>query len=427
MEAVPGISKIEISDQTCGHCTELTQEVETPRPPSPAGSDSLSSLSRRRASSFGSTPEQSASAPPPKSMVIHSHSGRWPELNGIYFLTRDCVTGTPVFKSKRTQICIVWDSERNVWRLLSKPDSGQTLAYMQDGGGPSDWPCDVRGEWFIASNPEEGSDWVPDREMMCEFEGQTIVVSGRSGHNQRLNGVFKEMRVPYGNFPAYFDEKKHMYIYRLQNRPAWVISNRLGPTSRRSRGIIFAEVEEDVPEPFLTNSRWTVCAWGDRPAQVDPSMTVFLASEGGSSGGPATILTVMSSAYPKVSGTYTMQPDRSFNGLAIYSRRTDSPRTSEKDSSEKHVFWNGDRWCIADRVGAASQECHAVSQRREAEHCYPEDSAWAGVQVFPAACELGWAKGQADGELLARLRGRTAGLVKQWNSQSVGDQRWSSG
>jgi hypothetical protein len=294
-------------------------------------------------------------------------------------------------------------------------DTAETLAFKDCPANDVDaaTPSSAPGSWFIVGPSGAGRlEYAEaDDAVECVFLGQTIVVSGRSGHNQRLNGVFKELAEDYGSFPAYFDEQKHMFIYRRLDRDSWVISNRLGPARQSGRGILFAEVEDDASQPYSVTRPWTVTAWGPRPAEVDPNISVFLRPDSGRDAPAPQVLTVRSQIRPELAGVFTLLESKQVNDNVVYSRICDS-----RQGLEAFIFWDGERWCVdsslpATSSGKSSSQNNAVrSQRRQiAGRNHPDDAVWLGVEVLRGGgCE------RIDASLLSSLRGRRAEISKQF-------------
>jgi hypothetical protein len=252
-----------------------------------------------------------------------------------------------------------------------------------------------------------------DEDVDCVFLGQVVVVSGRSGHNQRVNGIFNELPQNYGAFPAFFDNQKHMYLYRRIDQPSWVISNRLGPAPRSGRGIVFAEVEDEAAQPYLVTKHWTISAWGPRSAEIDPNMTVFLRPDFLQNGPPPQTLTVRSEIHPEVVGVFALEEGRLVRGQVLYSMAGKDP-----SSCEMHIFWDGERWCIdstlpddANPKPASLSSCSTVCSQRRANtgRNFPEDAVWTSVEVLRGACE------RIDASLLASLRGKRAELAHSFS------------
>merc|ERR1719223_1070383 len=131
------------------------------------------------------------------------------------------------------------------------------MAYMQCPAEfcPPRLPCEAQQPWIVCSsemtgagdlNEPLGKTLVSDFE--CTFVRETVVVSGRSGHNQRINGIYVELPERYESFAAYHDPQKHLYLFRRKDPSSWVIGNRLDGI----RGNAFAENHDDVPRPFMT-------------------------------------------------------------------------------------------------------------------------------------------------------------------------------
>lgn len=295
---------------------------------------------------------------------------------------------------------------------MPRIDSSETLAFI-DCLGPAATPSAAIGSWFIVGPSGAGRlEYAEaDDAVECIFLGQTVIVSGRSGHNQRLNGVFKELAEDYGSFPAYFDEQKHMFIYRRLDRPAWVISNRLGPAMQSGRGIPFAEVEDDAPQPYSVTRPWTVKAWGPRVAEVDPNISVFLRPDSIRETLPPKVLTVRSQVRPELAGVFLLSEYKQFLGHAVYSRASEGHQRTET-----FIYWNGERWCIDSVLpcvtsGEPVSQNNAVrSQRRQiAGGNHPDDAVWVGVEVLRGGgCD------RIDASLLSTLRGRRAEISKQF-------------
>lgn len=239
--------------------------------------------------------------------------------------------------------------------------------------GDSDGKGEGKGE---GEDDVEGE--VEPQEMECIFSGQAILVSGRSGHNQRLNGVFVEREEDYDNFPCYFDKQKHMFIYRKsRDGPAWVISNRLGPAAQRGRGVIFAEVRDDAVQPYLVTNPWTVCAWGTRVAEVDPSISISLRAESVREGPPPAVLSVRSKAHEDVVGAYVRSEGERVNEATVYAR------AAAGSAPAKFLFWDSERWCIAGSTATSAAACDVRSQRREVlARNHPDDAVWHGIEVL---------------------------------------------
>lgn len=338
-------------------------------------------------------------------MEIHGHAGHRPEINGVYVPLRECWAGRLVYLNRRTQVYLVWNAHPARWRVVARLGSPEALAYADASEDPGALPCQVRGPWFVTADRAEegeGAQAEADGLVQCSFVGQTVIVSGRAGHNQRLNGVFAELPEAYGSFPAYADRQQHMFIYRRLDRASWVISNRLGPAIRSGHGTVFAEVADEAPQPYLVRRPWTVSAWGRREAEDDPNISVFLRADGGPGASPPSVLTVRSRLHPDVAGTYVVQQGQRANGCALYLR------SGHSSDPQKLIFWDGERWCIGQ--GAAldgSEQCDACAQRRDV--CGrkdPDDAIWPGIEVL---------RGDSDvihATLLAKLRGHTSSMTK---------------
>eukprot|EP00746_Dinoflagellata_sp_MGD_P037006 gnl/MRDRNA2_/MRDRNA2_188884_c0_seq1.p1 gnl/MRDRNA2_/MRDRNA2_188884_c0~~gnl/MRDRNA2_/MRDRNA2_188884_c0_seq1.p1 ORF type:complete len:485 (+),score=55.03 gnl/MRDRNA2_/MRDRNA2_188884_c0_seq1:166-1455(+) len=215
-------------------------------------------------------------APTGKAVELRGRIGSRSEINGLYTPSRQFWGSFPAYCNYVSQVYLVRDPKLPRWMVVSQLEpSADVLAFAH---GDCALPFKVPGPWFVAHSTHDGV-YETDDAIKCVFCGQVVVVSGRAGHNSRLNGVFTELPMDFTNFPAYFDEVHHKYIYRHPEKPLWIISNRLGPSKRRSRGNVFAQVGDDCVTPYLVKEPWTICAWCGCPEEVDPSVSVLLQSE----------------------------------------------------------------------------------------------------------------------------------------------------
>lgn len=418
---------------------------------------------------------RSAPRAPGKSVEIRgaSENGR-PELDGVY-KAQDLFSGVPVYRNGRTNVFLVWNPSPPRWKAVPDRMSKVTLAYVdcptRGGAGASPpAPFMAAGTWTVVlpdADAEIGAacdsmkrDADADGEscastasaekvrpaIECIFHGNTIVVSGRSGHNERMNGVFSELPEDYGGFPAYEDKERRAYIYRRPGAARWVISNRLGPSLRSGRGIVFAEAEGDVPQPFMVQGPWKIGACGNNASEEDSGIVVFLlartsgvaaatppgsavlpslsevpsgatpsaASQGEAAGDAAPrqsdreeLLLVRCRRCPELSGAYAQMP-RLVNGRVLYHR------PAADDVPDSYIFWEGECWCIGKDPEAKRKSCEVASQRREdAGNRNPEEMAWHGAEVIRAAAS---SCKHVDSSLLSALRGRTSALVRLFDS-----------
>eukprot|EP00929_Paragymnodinium_shiwhaense_P063735 TRINITY_DN31871_c0_g1_i1.p1 TRINITY_DN31871_c0_g1~~TRINITY_DN31871_c0_g1_i1.p1 ORF type:complete len:233 (-),score=43.79 TRINITY_DN31871_c0_g1_i1:238-936(-) len=231
-----------------------------------------------------------------------------------------------------------------------------------------------------------------------------------------------------GGFPAYHDAQKHMFLYRRREPASWVICNRLG--SGRGVLTVFAENADDVPKPYLAKQPWTVSAWANRSAEADPDISVYLSSDSGSSAGVATRdgvaaslgaapppsqLAVRSKASPEVVGAYMLLSDETFNDHIVYERVAKEQGTAASEqleaSERRYIFWDAERWCIGDSIGAPASHCYARSQKRNfARRDLPDDAVWQGVEILRGDCA------RIHPSLLASLKGRVSSMSKQFES-----------
>eukprot|EP00928_Gymnodinium_smaydae_P031697 TRINITY_DN23184_c0_g1_i1.p2 TRINITY_DN23184_c0_g1~~TRINITY_DN23184_c0_g1_i1.p2 ORF type:complete len:303 (-),score=60.41 TRINITY_DN23184_c0_g1_i1:115-978(-) len=244
----------------------------------------------------------------------------------------------------------------------------------------------------------------------------SVIVSGRCGHNERMNGVFMELPDLHCGFPAYHDAQRNVFIYRRRDPAVWTIGNRLGAAvlvgseeraaaGRAGRGIVFAENSEDVSQPYLVTTPWTVAAWGCHPAEEDPKVQVYFRAEGAREAPAPTLLAVRSRLRPAASGSYL--PKGVFNNKPLYVRSGD-----DSPGQERCLFWDGECWCIAADAGATPSACDARSQRREipggAGH--PDDAVWRGVEVL-----RGDGSSRIEASLLASLKGRALAVARRFS------------
>jgi len=341
-----------------------------------------------------------------KSVEIRGHSGCRPEINGIYATARETWSGRSAYRNRTSQVYMIWTWSPPRWKIVPSLGSAETLAFVECGDNEKALPFESPGPWFVSSRSSDGlPEELPDEAVVCSFLGQTVVVSGRSGHNQRLNGIYTELPEAYGDFPAYADHQKHLFIYRRLNRAQWVISNRLGPPLRAGRGVVFAEADDEAPQPYLVRRPWTVHAWAGRPTEQDPNISVFLRAETYRDGPPPAVLTVRSRQHPQTEGTYTMQSGQLVNECVVYARAPEGP-----SSVSKFLFWDGERWCISGCTADRRKQCDMCSQKREdAGPCHPDHAVWPGVEVLPGDA------GVIGVNLLATLRGRISSLSKHFN------------
>lgn len=214
---------------------------------------------------------------------------------------------------------------------------------------------------------------------------------------------YAEVLADYGALPAYFDEQKHMFIYRKLDSPAWVISNRLGPTGRSGRGVIFAEVRDEALKPYEVTNPWIVSAWGSRDAETDPDIQIFLKQETVREGPPPTVLAIRSKTQPELAGSYALEKELRHNDQLVYLRIADEA------GPQKFLFWDGQCWCIARRLDAPTASCDVRCQRRDPQgRNHPDNAVWPGLEVLRGG------NNQIDATLLASLRGRSASIAKQF-------------
>jgi len=336
-----------------------------------------------------------------------------PELDGVYRPLQDLWAGAPVFRNGRTNVHLIWSPRSQRWCAVPSRSSKQILAYANSvhhngvpgTGNVCPLPCQVPGPWIVNDTSTEPQEQA-EPAVECVFKGQTVVVSGRSGHNERLNGIFSEMLEDYGGFPAFVDRQKHLFIYRRIGRPMWVISNRLGPAIRNGRGVIFAEAEGDVPEPYLVQGPWVVGAWGSRSREEDPHITVFLrAADSGVDAPAPPLLAVRSRIDVELAGEFALVEGALANGHVFYRR------AATAELPERFLFWEGECWCIGRSPELRRRDCDAASQRRDIiGRNHPDDAVWCSVEVLRG----GGSKGSVEASLLASLRGRTSMLAKQF-------------
>eukprot|EP00927_Polykrikos_kofoidii_P022110 TRINITY_DN20713_c0_g1_i1.p1 TRINITY_DN20713_c0_g1~~TRINITY_DN20713_c0_g1_i1.p1 ORF type:complete len:406 (+),score=49.17 TRINITY_DN20713_c0_g1_i1:112-1329(+) len=337
-------------------------------------------------------------------VMLRSPNGDHPELCGPYQQSREAWMGAPVFQNSRRATWMVWDwdgsDSSGRWCIVSQIGNTESMAYMQCPAEfcPPRLPCEAQQPWIVFGS-------VSDFE--CTVVRDTVVVSGRSGHNQSINGVYVELPERYESFAAYHDPQKHLYLFRRRNPSSWVIGNRLDGV----RGSVFAENHQDVLRPFMTTRPWTITAWGSHVAEEDPNLYVYRAGDdsgGARDGGapPPPVLTVCSQLHREVEGSYVLVEGEQTNGHSMY------VRAAEGDYVEaKFLFWSGDRWCIAESIAARSSECDVRSQRRTASgRNHPDDAVWQGLEVLRGDHV------HLAPKLLAALKGRVSFLSKQFLS-----------
>lgn len=361
--------------------------------------------SSRPGTKLGTKPGSVDKVPAGKRIEIRGRTGHRSEINGVYVPLQESWSGVPLYRNRRTQVYIVWHAHPARWKIIPKIGSTRTLAYASCPCGRNTLPCAVAGPWFIVTGESEaGPVEEADESVECTFLGQTVVVSGRSGHNQRLNGVFTELLEPHGAFPAYMDRRSYTYLYRRPDRASWVISNCLGPARRLGRGIVFAEVEDDARLPFQVRRPWTVSAWGSHLAEEDPNIRVVLRAGIAREGPPPAVLAIHSTIHPGVAGSYALQGGKHVNGHMVY------VRAGSDASPDKFLFWEGGCWCIGGATTLRRQECDVCSQQGDATgRNHPDDAAWSGIDVLRGGCI------HIEASLLATLRGRISAVSKQFS------------
>jgi len=334
--------------------------------------------------------------------------GLRPELDGVYRPMQDFYTGACIYRNGRTNVILSWRSQ--MWCATPNPNSTEIFAYIGASASSPDVvppPCQVQGCWTVVGKAQGGADPFEQEEpaIECIFRGQTLVVSGRCGHNERLNGVYAELFEDYAGYPAYVDKQKHLFIYRRSGSPCWVISNRLGPSIRSGHGIVFAELASDVAEPHLVKGPWVVSGWGQKAPEEDPNITIFpRAADGGTDAPPPMALSVTSRLRLELIGEYSLVEGRSMNDFGLYRR------PKQENQSERFIFWDGECWCIAGEPGLSRRECDVVCQKRQViGRNHPDDAVWPSVEVLRAS------KGNIDAQLLGMLRGRTSAIAKQFS------------
>jgi len=366
-----------------------------------------------------------------KTMQISGHIHPYPEINGTYDRSKsETYNGKPIFRLRRGNAVMVWKDgaeDAGRWQVaLSWGGNASVVEPVAWATAPpataekkgSAMPCEVEPTWHIIGT--RGKETI-DEGMSCCFLGQVVVVSGRSGNNQRVNGLYAQQLDTFCDAPYFCDKQKHLFLYRQMERGGagkWCIGNRLGAgikgggSDRKGRGILFADNSEDAAAPYACKNHWKVYAStiGDGQELEDPKLTVYLRTEVGYSetgGLAAPLLIIRSEEFPDAVGSYALKDkNMHFGKEAVW------VRTSE-DEEQLFLFFANNRWCIAKQLTASPRTCIVMSQKRTAStthECRPDMCIWEDIEVL-----RGDNSERIPSSLLASLRGNISRMSAQFH------------